>query len=36
MISSEGLMLTNHHCAYGYIQDHSSIENDYIKNGFGL
>ena len=34
MISSEGLMLTNHHCAYGYIQDHSSIENDYIKNGF--
>ena len=34
MISSEGLMLTNHHCAYGYIQDHSSIKNDYIKNGF--
>ncbi|MDC0204686.1 S46 family peptidase [Flavobacteriales bacterium] len=34
MISSEGLMLTNHHCAYGQIQNHSSVENDYLKNGF--
>jgi len=34
MISSEGLMLTNHHCAFGSIQEHSSISNDYLKNGF--
>ena len=34
MISSEGLMLTNHHCAFGSIQEHSSIANDYITNGF--
>lgn len=34
MISSEGLMLTNHHCAYGSIQEHSSIANDYLKDGF--
>ncbi|MBL4625377.1 MAG: S46 family peptidase [Flavobacteriales bacterium] len=34
MISSEGLMLTNHHCAYGAIQKHSSIDNDYLTNGF--
>ncbi|MBL4651798.1 MAG: S46 family peptidase [Flavobacteriales bacterium] len=34
MISSEGLMLTNHHCAYGVIQKHSSIDNDYLTNGF--
>ena len=34
MISSEGLMLTNHHCAYGDIQEHSSISNDYLKDGF--
>ena len=34
MISSEGLLLTNHHCAYGQIQNHSSVENDYLKNGF--
>ena len=34
MISSEGLMLTNHHCAFGSIQDHSSVSNDYLKDGF--
>ena len=34
MISSEGLMLTNHHCAFGSIQEHSSVSNDYLKDGF--
>tara|TARA_B110000914_G_scaffold146560_1_gene128319 strand:- start:1859 stop:4030 length:2172 start_codon:yes stop_codon:yes gene_type:complete len=34
MISPEGLMLTNHHCAYDVIQTHSSVTNDYIKDGF--
>ena len=34
MISSEGLMLTNHHCAFRSIQDHSSVANDYLKDGF--
>ena len=34
MISPEGLMLTNHHCAYDVIQTHSSVANDYIKDGF--
>lgn len=34
IISSKGLMITNHHCAYGLIQSHSSIENDYLKDGF--
>ena len=34
MVSSQGLILTNHHCGYDEIQSHSSIENDYIKNGF--
>jgi hypothetical protein len=34
MISSEGLMLTNHHCAFGSIQEHSSVTNDYLKDGF--
>lgn len=34
IISSEGLLLTNHHCGFSQIQDHSSLENDYIKNGF--
>lgn len=34
MISSEGLMLTNHHCGYDAIQTHSSLENDYLKDGF--
>lgn len=33
-VSPEGLLLTNHHCAYGALQRASSEENDYIKNGF--
>ena len=34
VISSQGLILTNHHCGYGQIQKHSSVEKDYLKNGF--
>nr|WP_320039001.1 S46 family peptidase [uncultured Bacteroides sp.] len=34
IISSEGLILTNHHCGYGAIQQHSSVEHDYLTNGF--
>ena len=34
VISAEGLVLTNHHCGYGYIQQHSSVEHDYLKDGF--
>ncbi len=34
MISADGLLLTNHHCGYGAIQRHSSIENDYLTDGF--
>src|SRR5690554_462326 len=34
MISNEGLLITNHHCGYRQIQSHSSIENDYLTNGF--
>lgn len=34
LISNEGLLLTNHHCGYGQIQSHSSVENNYIENGF--
>ena len=34
LISGEGLLLTNHHCGFGYVQEHSSIEHDYVKNGF--
>lgn len=34
IISPEGLILTNHHCGYGFIQQHSSVENDYLTNGF--
>lgn len=34
MISPDGLLLTNHHCGYGRIQSHSSVENNYLKNGF--
>ncbi len=34
LISPDGLLLTNHHCAYSEIQNHSSLENDYLRNGF--
>ena len=34
LISSEGLLLTNHHCGFGEIQSHSSVEHDYLRDGF--
>ena len=34
LVSGEGLLFTNHHCGYGYIQKHSSVEHDYLKDGF--
>ena len=34
LISSEGLLLTNHHCGYSQIQSHTTLENNYLKNGF--
>lgn len=34
MVSPEGLLLTNHHCGYGQIQAHSSLEHDYLTDGF--
>lgn len=34
VISAEGLLLTNHHCGYGQIQKHSSVEHDYLRDGF--
>lgn len=34
MISDQGLMLTNHHCAYNVIQTHSSVNDDYLSDGF--
>lgn len=34
VISPQGLVLTNHHCGYGQIQSHSSVENDYLADGF--
>ena len=34
IISPEGLILTNHHCGYASIQQHSSVEHDYLTDGF--
>ncbi|HEX2968707.1 MAG TPA: S46 family peptidase [Bacteroidales bacterium] len=34
IVSSQGLILTNHHCGYGQIQNHSTVEHDYLKDGF--
>ena len=34
IISKEGLLVTNHHCGYGNIQKLSSVEHDYLKDGF--
>lgn len=34
IISNEGLLLTNHHCAINYIQAQSTVEKDYLQNGF--
>ena len=33
-VSHEGLLLTNHHCGYSYIVKHSTVEHDYLTNGF--
>ena len=35
VVSDQGLVLTNHHCGYGAIQNHSSIDHDYLTDGFG-
>jgi len=35
MVSAEGLLLTNHHCGYGQIAYHSTVENDTLQLVFG-
>ena len=34
VISSKGLLLTNHHCGFGEIQSHSTVDHDYLTDGF--
>ncbi len=34
IVSPDGLLLTNHHCGYGQIQQHSTLEYDYLTDGF--
>ncbi|MFN5355447.1 MAG: S46 family peptidase [Bacteroidota bacterium] len=34
IISGQGLLLTNHHCGFGQIQEHSSLEHNYLRDGF--
>ncbi|MDP2724614.1 MAG: S46 family peptidase [Bacteroidales bacterium] len=34
LISKSGLLLTNHHCGFGQIQQHSTVEHDYLTDGF--
>lgn len=34
VISSQGLVLTNHHCGFDAVQNHSSLQNNYIRDGF--
>ncbi len=34
IVSNEGLVITNHHCSFGMIQAHSSLEHNYLKDGF--
>ena len=34
MISDQGLLLTNHHCGFSNIQSHSTVEQDYLSDGF--
>jgi len=34
LVSEQGLLLTNHHCGYGWIQRHSTVEHDYLTEGF--
>lgn len=33
-VSEEGLILTNHHCVFGAVQEASTVENNYLENGF--
>lgn len=34
IISDKGLVLTNHHCGFDAVQNHSSLENNYIRDGY--
>ena len=34
IISNQGLVSTNHHCGYGKLQEHSTVEHDYLRDGF--
>lgn len=34
IVSDQGLLFTNHHCGFNYIQEHSTIDKDYLTNGF--
>ncbi len=34
IISAQGLVSTNHHCGYGKLQEHSTVEHDYLRDGF--
>jgi len=34
IVSGQGLLFTNHHCGYNIIQQHSSVEHNYLKDGF--
>ena len=34
IVSNQGLLFTNHHCGYPQIQEHSTVEHDYLMNGF--
>ena len=34
IISNKGLISTNHHCGYGKLQEHSTVEHDYLRDGF--
>lgn len=34
LVSDQGLLLTNHHCGYDQIQQHSSVQHNYLKDGF--
>ncbi len=34
VVSEDGLVFTNHHCGFSSVQQHSSVEHDYLKDGF--
>ena len=34
VVSEDGLVFTNHHCGFSAIQQHSTLEHDYLKDGF--